>query len=259
MAKNTKLKKLRKLQREYSGERRGYRDRQYQILAETMAIVVEIRGDEAATEAFSQLSKKVRPAGSQDSKSWITGAAVAYVTGAKSENAIKIAWKRARGLDHLHDFHGIPPEDIAAEIRKRGGIEAIARIAAEEDPRRQKSESDVENGGKTKTGKATSGKEPHRPLKAASADEHVSGEDSNDEPDDEPDSSTVDDGTMLVGISADLSAELKAVAGGEPVKLIGTRTGDWGESFLFEVEKVVALVRKRRLRWGKPAKAKRKP
>jgi hypothetical protein len=256
MAKNTKLKKLRKLQREYSGERRGYRDRQYQILAETMAIVVEIRGDEAATEAFSQLSKKVRPTGSQDSKSWITGAAVAYVTGAKSENAIKIAWKRARGLDHLHDFHGIPPEDIAAEIRKRGGIEAVARIAAEEDPRRQKSENDVGNGGKTRTGRATSGKGPHRPLKAASANEYVS--DSNDEPDDEQDSSTLEEGTLLVRINDDLIAELKKVAVGEPVELIGTRTGGWGEPFLFEVEKVVAEVKKRKLRWGKPAKAKPK-
>jgi hypothetical protein len=258
MAKDTKLKKLRKLQREYSGERRGYRDRQYQILAETMAIVVEIRGDEAATKAFSQLSKKVRPAGSQDSKSWITGAAVAYVTGAKSENAIKIAWKRARGLDHLHDFHGIPPEDIAAEIRKRGGIEAVARIAAEEDPRRQKSESDVGNGGKAKTGKATSGKEPHRPLKAASADE-LAGVDQDDDPGDKPGSSTLDDGTMLVGINGALRAELEEVAEGESVELIVTRTGGWGEGFLFEVEKVIHVAKKRTMRWGKPAKAKRKP
>jgi hypothetical protein len=121
MLKNSKLKKLKKLKRDYGNERKGYRDRQYDILADTMEIVIEIRRDEAAAEAFSRLSEKMRPTGSQDSKSWITGAAVAYVTGAKSKNAIKIAWKRARVLDHLHDFHGIPPKNkIKLRVRVLG-------------------------------------------------------------------------------------------------------------------------------------------
>ena len=87
----------------------------------------------------------------------------------------------------------------------------------------------------------------------------ISGEDSNDEPDDKPDSSTLEEGTMVVGINADLSAELEQIAVGEPVKLIGTRAGDWGEPILFQVEKVIAVVKKHKLRWGKPAKAERKP
>jgi hypothetical protein len=66
---------------------------------------------------------------------------------------------------------------------------------------------------------AMSAKGPRRPLKAASAGEYISGEDSNDEPDDKPDSSTLEEGTMVVGINADLSAELEQIAVGEPVKL----------------------------------------
>ena len=42
MLKNSKVKKLKKLKRDYSNERKGYRDRQYDILADTMAIVVEM-------------------------------------------------------------------------------------------------------------------------------------------------------------------------------------------------------------------------
>ena len=190
------------------------------------------------------------------SPSWLAKAVMVYVTDAKSENAKKLAWKRARVVEHLHDFHGVPVGKIAAEIRKRGGVEAIARLAAEEDPLRPKSKSDAKKKGGTS---ARSGKGPRRPLTAASADEHISGEDSNDEPDDEPGSSTLEEGTLLVRMNADLIAELKEVAVGEPVELIGKRTGGWGESYLFEVEKVVAVVRKRRLRWGKPGEAKRKP
>jgi hypothetical protein len=181
-----------------------------------------------------------------------------YVTDAKSENAKKLAWKRARVVEHLHDFHGVPVGKIAAEIRKLGGVEAVVRLAAEEDPLRPKSKSDAGKGGGTKTGRAASGTDSRRPLKAASADEHISGEDSNDEPDDKADSSTVDDGTMLVGINGDLSAELKQIAVGEPVKLIGTRTGGWGKPFLFEVEKVIPVVKEHKLRWGKPSKGERK-
>jgi hypothetical protein len=133
MVKNTKLKKLKKLKRDYNSELKGYHDRQYEILADTMAIVVELRSDQSAIKAFLKLSGK-RPSKTnlEKSENWLTSAVVAYVTGAKSENAIKLAWKLARGLEHLHDFHGISPENIAAEIRTRGGIEALASLAAEE-------------------------------------------------------------------------------------------------------------------------------
>jgi hypothetical protein len=256
VSKNTKLVKLKKLKSDYKNERKGYRYRQYEILANTMAIVIELRSDESAAKGFLKLSgKKIAPTKAKKTDKWLTAAAVAYVTGAKSESAVKLAWKRARVLDYLHDFHGIPPEDIAAEIRKRGGIEAVARLAAEEDPLRPKSKSDAEKIDGTKAG---FGKGPRAHIKSASADEHVSGANLDDDLDDNADSSTLEEGTMLVRISGDLRAKLEEVGEGKPAKLIGTRAGDWGEPFLFEVERVVPVVKRRKLRWGKPAKAKRK-
>jgi hypothetical protein len=260
-------KKLKQLKSQYADELEGSRRRKYDILGRAMPIVNEYRLNPGAVKAFLKLPGAVRlQKNSRKSQSWITASVFAYITGAKSEDALKIVWKRARVLEHLHDYHGVSPGDIAEEIRRRGGIEAVARLAAKEDPRRRKSEEDTGHGGQTKTrpaampsGKAELAKRPPRALSAASADENMTGEDSNDEAEDKLDSPALEKGTMLVGISGDLRDELKEVTEGERVKLIGTRTGDWGESFLFEVEKVVALVRKRRLRWGKPAKAKRKP
>ena len=135
MLKNSKLKKLKKLKRDYSNERKGYRDRQYDILADTMAIVVELRSDQSAVKAFLKLSGKKSPKETLEKyENWLTSAVIAYVTGAKSENAIKLAWKRARGLEHLHDFHGISTENIAAEIRTCGGIEATREFGGQGKP-----------------------------------------------------------------------------------------------------------------------------
>jgi hypothetical protein len=188
------------------------------------------------------------------SPSRLAKAVMVYVTDAKSQNAKKLAWKRARAVEHLHDFHGVPVGNIAAEILKRGGVEAVVRLAAEEDPIRP-SKRDAENEGGTKIGKAGFGKGPRTQINAASADDHVSGEDSNDEPDDKPDPSSLEEGTMRVAISDHLRAKLEAVAKGQSVMLIGMRTDDWEEPLLFQVEKVVAVVKKPKLTWGKRAKA----
>jgi hypothetical protein len=243
MAKNTKLKKLQKLKLEYSGERRGYRDRQHEILAETMAIVIEIRRDKATAKAFSRLSEKVRPKGSQDSKSWITGAAVAYVTGAKSKNAIKIAWKRARVLNYLHDFHGISPKNIAVEIRERGGIEAIIRLAAEEDPLRPKSSSDDEKESDKKTGatlKSRGGSKSSTDYESSSADDDESGNKTKSSRG-RGHTASDDHDTLRVSIDQCLRRKLLGLAVGKLGKLIGLRTDEDGHGTVFEVWKVAPI------------------
>jgi hypothetical protein len=222
--------------------KKGFRRTKYDIYEETMEQVIEMRSDPAALEDFVKRaginSKKLK----SSNASWIAPAAFTFVTHNEQQG-----WKGARAAEFLHDFMKVPIGELAEQMRKLGGIEKIVNLAAKEDPRQLK-----DPGGTKKGGKAGLGKGPRRPLKAASAGEYISGEDSNDEPDDKPDSSTLEEGTMVVGINADLSAELEQIAVGEPVKLIGTRAGDWGEPILFQVEKVIAVVKKHKLRWGKP-------
>jgi hypothetical protein len=141
------------LRRQYKTERAGYRDCVHETMARTMSVILKLRSSERAVQRFLKLTKAKNKVSPYDAaQSWITKAVMVYVMDAKSESAKKIAWKRARVLDHLHDFHGIVPKNIAAEIRERGGIEAIIRLAAEEDPLRPKTSSDDEKDSDRKTG-----------------------------------------------------------------------------------------------------------
>ncbi|WP_338691750.1 hypothetical protein V5279_36100 [Bradyrhizobium sp. 26S5] len=127
------------LRREYKEDRAGYRKKKYRRLAEAMALVVQLRGDAAETKAFYELADKKLPKvpGSNLRKN-LTAALICYVTCAKSENAVKQVWKQARALDYLIDDQGVDPKDIATEIPKRGGIEAIVKAAAQDSPRRNR-------------------------------------------------------------------------------------------------------------------------
>lgn len=55
--------------------------------------------------------------------------------GAKGDTQKKQAWKFARAVSYLTDSEGVAPEAVAKELRKRGGIKKIARVAAESEPR----------------------------------------------------------------------------------------------------------------------------
>jgi hypothetical protein len=239
--------RLEALKKRFKKARKGFRLEKYDVVEQTMQSVVEMRSDIDELKEFVERNDIDPKKLDNTDKKWITLVAFTFVSG---EN---LGWKCARVAEFLYDFKKVPINQLAEQIRKLGGIEKIVRLAAEEDPRQLK-----DPGGIKKKG-SKAGKGPRRPLKAASADEHISGVDQDDDPGDKPGSSTIDDGTMLVGINGALRAELEEVAEGESVELIVTRTGGWGEAFLFEVEKVIHVVKKRTMRWGKPAKAKRKP
>jgi hypothetical protein len=244
VSKNTNWKKLKKLKTDYKNERKGYRYRQYEILANTMAIVIELRSDESAVEGFLKLSgKKIEPTKAKKLEDWLTSAVVGYVTGAKSENAVKLAWKRARVLDHLHDDHAIPPGEIADAIQSRGGLEAVATSAAQENPRRSKTGGGTKNGGKT----ISSIKK--NPFKSANAHKESTGNDADgaedwDAPGDDDDPSGGEDSQIAVSISPDLRTKLHAIKVGRRVNLIGVRAekADWVDVML-DVQEVRLLKR----------------
>jgi hypothetical protein len=221
------------------------------ILAQAMSAVVEFRSDQSALEGFLRLSEAERPKkDGGKSKSWITTAVVVYVTNAKSENAKKLAWKYARILEHLHDFHQIPIHDIPAEIRDRGGIEAVVRLAAEENPIRQKDESDTKKDdyiGKQKC-KLGSKKLSAKLPKSAVVDRSSFDDDTDDESNVKADASGAsgrtgsdDYDTLRVSIDHRLRRKLLGLAVGRRVKLIGIRTDEGGQGSVFEVRKVAPI------------------
>jgi hypothetical protein len=221
------------LKKRFAKAKKGFRLEKYDVAEETMQSVIDMRSDIDALREFVERNDLDPKKLNNTKKTWITLAAFTLVSG---EN---LGWKCARVAEFLYDFKKVPINQLADQIRKLGGIEKVVRLAAKEDPRQPKGPGDIRNGGKLREG-----------LEATTTDEYVAGKALNDEADDVLDSSIPKKGSALIRIDADRIADLKRVAVDEPAKLIGTRTGGWGEPCLFKVERVIRIKR-RKLRWGK--------
>lgn len=222
---------LKKLKRQFQKERKGYREAKYQILASAMAEVVKLRSDEDELEAFIVATGAERPTVESQSRSWITVAAVSFVTHNR-----QLAWKGARVLDYLYDVREISLDNIAQEIREQGGIEKILKIAAEEDPRREEAnETDEEENEAHQEEEAepSCGKPKKRGLGPKSETKA---------PDISEDSS--EQSEIAVSISPELRTKLDAIKVGRRVKLIGVRAeqADWVDIML-DVQEVRLLKR----------------
>jgi hypothetical protein len=217
------VSKLKELRRKFKTGAADFRALVRNTVAGAMGEVLKLRSNKSELEKFLKEARIKQPAANENhnkSSSWLAKAVMVFVLNPKSENAKKLAWKRARIGEHLLDFHGIPVDRIAEEIRKRGGFEAVASLAAKENPLRRKSESDDVKRGESTTDSASKSRK---------------------------------EGTLLLSINGELSAKLAAVAAGTRVKLIGTRSAG-GKPPSLEIERVIALRQKPRLRWGKSPK-----
>jgi len=237
-AKNN-ISKLKKLKLAYLRERKGYRETQYQILAGAMSIAVDLRSNRESRERFLRLSGAKSPkAGSKGKSGWITRAVVGFVTSAKSENQIKLSSKRARVLEFLYDTHNVLPKDIPAEIRKQGGIEAIARLAAKVNPRRA-TDGDDAKGRKSKS----SARAESDVGKESEHDQQNNGDELNDDSNSKRAAGPADGGDdrLTIHIRRRLRKKLFAGPLETPVKLIGilTNNGHSNEKTIFKVRKVL--------------------
>ena len=123
---------------------RGYREQVYGFMAKAWLIVLLLRKDKELLRKFIRRAKlKVAAKGKAVLK--VVTEVMAYIMGVKTESGRKLAWKRGRVIEFLHD-QGIKISKIAAEIQSRGGIEAVLKQAAEQKPRRDKVSSDTKNG-----------------------------------------------------------------------------------------------------------------
>lgn len=130
------LSRLDHIRQEYRRIDLGYRLSLYQLMADAMSIALAIEADHESKDQFLQ---------SVEQKSDVVYAAMIFITEAKSEGARKKASKGARALRYLVEQIGVPLDKIPEAIRERGGVEKLARLAAQGQPRRKRSASKAED------------------------------------------------------------------------------------------------------------------
>jgi hypothetical protein len=115
--------------------RAGYRQQQYDAMALALPMILELKGDDELERKFLKEIGATR----HQSKKQINVATeyMVHVLEATSETMRKIAWKQARVIEFLHTER-IESARIAAEIKARGGINAVLKQATVHDPRRKR-------------------------------------------------------------------------------------------------------------------------
>jgi hypothetical protein len=131
---NDPIAGLKRAQAHYEDARAGFRNRQRQILQDVYKSVSDLLGDKEACREFMKRKEVAKFVGHDGDPHdidrgdvWLY--ALAYVCQAKSREGRKRASKHASALRLLH-AENIDAEQIAATIKKRGGIQKLADEAA---------------------------------------------------------------------------------------------------------------------------------
>jgi len=122
---------LKRAQEDYKAARSGYRNRQRRILEDVYRCVSDLLDDDEACDRFLKRAKFAgRDADDEtDARGDIWFHALAYVYEAKSKESRKRASKHAAAL-RLLSAEDVEADQIAATIKKRGGIQKLANEAA---------------------------------------------------------------------------------------------------------------------------------
>jgi len=133
--KSDTIAKIQTLQKQFKKVRSGYREDIRRITCEAYKVAIKIRKSSTKKKNFCELAgirRRVQLRKGFD----IARSVMVYVMGARTKSQLQLAWKRTRAVQYLHD-DGVKLIDLEAEIRKRGGLESVAREAAKKDPRRK--------------------------------------------------------------------------------------------------------------------------
>jgi hypothetical protein len=125
---------LKRAQDDYKAARTGYRTRQRQILQDVFKHVTDLIQDDEACDKFMKQKAVAKFAGQDaddatDARGDMWFHALAYVYEAKSRESRKRASKHAAALRLLHT-EDVDADQIAATIKRRGGIQRLANEAA---------------------------------------------------------------------------------------------------------------------------------
>ncbi|TFW57596.1 hypothetical protein CT676_29385 [Bradyrhizobium sp. MOS001] len=106
----------------------GYRIAEYKVMGEAMKIAFTIERDDELKTRFR------KEMGARD----VVYAALIFVCEAETEQARKMASKRARALRYVVERLDVPLDKISEAVAEHGGIEKLARLAAQEQPRKKR-------------------------------------------------------------------------------------------------------------------------
>jgi hypothetical protein len=200
--------KLESLKKEHDRISKSQRQALYSLLQEATKMALLVEADEKFRSRF--LKKK--------REKDVLRAALIFIFDAKSEPEKKEASKRARALRYLIDKLGIAAEDIATAISKHGGIEKMARLAAQSPDDQNEEDQD----------------EPE--------------EDDQDEPEDADENEDVESKfgkKVSVGLSPKQAKRLNGLADKTRIRIIGYVRVSSDESPTIEVIKFVKLKAKK--------------
>jgi hypothetical protein len=128
------MKQLDPIRNEIKKARSGVRQKVYNEMAAALPIALVLGSNKKLQRKVLKKVASERNSGGVPVN--IVTEVMVYVMGASSESGRKLAWRRGRVIEFLHSQE-IKIADIAAEVKARGGINAVLKQATEESPRRK--------------------------------------------------------------------------------------------------------------------------
>src|SRR5258708_6347475 len=220
------LANLESVKREYKEYLRDHRKTLYQFLQRAAETTLSVEADE---NTKSRLRKKM---GEKD----VLRGVLIFIFDAKSESETKKASKRALALSYLIEKLKVAVEDIATAIPKHGGIEKLARLAAES---RQDSDQDRDD--------EDDGQEDDRR------------EDETEETDESVEANHTFGRQIRVGLSPKLTKKLNQFADKTRIKIIGYVRAPPDELPTIEAKKLIEVEANKKNGKSKTEAADKKP
>jgi hypothetical protein len=141
-------KELDALRLKLQNARNGYHQEAYGVMARALAVALVLRANKKLARNFVRRVRP-QPADRKDGAAInLVTEVMVYVMGAATDSGRKLAWKRGRVIEYLHE-EGVKIENIPSQIKTRGGIEAVFKQAVKAEPRRKRSEAEQHSGTKT--------------------------------------------------------------------------------------------------------------
>ena len=140
-------KELEALRLKLQKARNGYHQEAYRVMAKALAVALVLRENKKLARNFVRRVRP-RPADRKDGAAInLVTEVMVYVMGAATDSGRKLAWKRGRVIEYLHE-EGVKIENIPSQIKARGGIEAVLKQAVKQQPRREKGSVGTKTGAK---------------------------------------------------------------------------------------------------------------
>jgi hypothetical protein len=124
---------LETLRKQFQAQYKGHRSQIISLTCRSFQAALEIRKSSKRRKAFFMLANI--PSKGRDRLNIVTEVLVYAMSGDESEKKRKLAWKRSRAIQYLHES-GVAVRKLEREIVRRGGIEALVREASKVKPRR---------------------------------------------------------------------------------------------------------------------------